>query len=106
LLNIRGGDIPNSLVQGFINRITRGDRLLAAIAIRDALAVGVSGREIQQAERFLARGDLDFARGGCGAGLDEFAQAWKLGTGSQTSPPVQSGKGNANSAIPAEPAAF
>jgi hypothetical protein len=101
ILNIR--NIPNSLVQGFINRITRADRLLAAIAIRDALTAGNSGKDIQQAERLLTLGDSDFARGGCGAGLEEFAEAWKLAT---SSPPAQSGNGNANSAISVQPAAF
>ena len=104
LLNIRGGDTLDSLVTGFINRITLADRLLAAIAIRDALSAGASGRDIQQAQRFLARGDSELARGGCGAGLEEFAPAWKLVTGSKA--PAQLGNGNANSAISTEPAGF
>jgi len=48
-----------------------------SVAIEDALTAGVSGKKIEQAQKFLALGDSKTA-GGCGSGIQEYAEAWKF----------------------------
>jgi len=56
---------------------TEADRLLAVVAIEDAIAAGVSSRKIEQAQRFLARGDAAAGDAACSNGIEDYRKAWQ-----------------------------
>lgn len=90
LLNGKKTDLPDSLLQDWINRLTRADRLLASVAINEALAAGVSQRKTDQAQSFLQSGDAQSAGGKCGGGIEDYRNAWKFAAQPQITLPAQS----------------
>ena len=69
--------IPDALLQRFIDQMFRIDRLLASLAIQEAIAAGVSGKKIEQAQKHLARGDAEAGDDRCANGIDDYRNAWK-----------------------------
>jgi hypothetical protein len=69
--------VPAALLQNFIDRIVRADRLLAAVAIHDATAAGADPRRLAQARRELAQGDEQISNRQYPPGLDHYRNAWK-----------------------------
>jgi hypothetical protein len=65
------------VLQGFVDRIFQADRLLAAVAIQDAIKAGVSSKKIEQAQRFLANGDAEAGDNKCRNGIEDYRNAWK-----------------------------
>ena len=94
--------LPQGVLQGFIDRLVQADRLLAVVAIEDAIAAGVRPQKIEQAERWVARGDADAADEFCRGGLQEYRQAWKRVARPAVTPVLQP-DGHVRLEIAAEP---
>ncbi|HEY7547237.1 MAG TPA: hypothetical protein VID27_20250, partial [Blastocatellia bacterium] len=75
LLRERRSPIPDSALQGFIDRIVTADRLLAAIAIDDASALGGRQEKISQARAYLNEGDDDAREGRSASAVDCYGAA-------------------------------
>ncbi len=73
----RKSGLSDAVVEGLVDRLVRADRLLAIVAIEDAVAAGVRDQKIEQAQKWVARGDADAAHELCRGGLQEYRQAWK-----------------------------
>jgi hypothetical protein len=54
-----------------------GDRLLAVVAIEEAIMAGASTNKIEEAQRFLAQGDAEATDNKCSKGIEDYRQAWK-----------------------------
>jgi hypothetical protein len=67
--------IPDSVLQGFVDRIVTADRLLAAIAIDDASALGGRQEKISQAKAYLNEGDEDAREGRSASAVDCYGAA-------------------------------
>ena len=55
--------VDPAVLQGFIDRIVKCDRLLATISIQDAANAGLNARKIAQALAMVAKGDHEAAAG-------------------------------------------
>lgn len=77
LMKDRMSQIPDAVIQGFIDRIFQADRLLADVAIGDAITAGVSSGRIKQAQKFLVRGDTAVRDKRCENGIAAYSNAWK-----------------------------
>src|SRR5258708_3465917 len=53
----------NAVLQGFVERIVRADRLLASVAIQEAINAGAAPAPIAAAQRELAQGDEEVISG-------------------------------------------
>ena len=58
-------------------RLVRSYRLLAQIAIADAVAASGEPGEIRDANKALAKGDQALAKGNYQSGFDHFRHAWE-----------------------------
>ncbi len=76
LLKDKPNPIPNTVLQGMINRIIRADRLLASVALQEAIAAGAQKQKIVQVGRFIAKGDADAGNGEYGSGIGYYGNAW------------------------------
>ena len=103
LIRSRQDGLSDAVLQGFIDRLIEADRLLASVAIEEALAAGVSERKIEQAEKFLARGDGDAEDDKCGNGIEDYRNAWKRAARAKVSPPVRLANGRVRLEVAAEP---
>ncbi len=74
--------IDNAVLQGFINRIVRADRLLAVFAINDAIAADGNAKDIAKARDLVAEGDRDIAAGRYES-IGDYRQAWRQVTKSK-----------------------
>jgi hypothetical protein len=66
-----------AVLQGPVDRIFRADRLLAFVAIQDAIRAGESQKKIDQAQKFLAKGDAEAAEERCSNAIEDYRNAWK-----------------------------
>ena len=83
LLASKSNPIAPAILQDWINRITACDRLLAVVAINDAVAAKTSASIIAKARAELAAGDADIAstKGGkYNSGINHYANAWDFAT--------------------------
>jgi hypothetical protein len=69
--------IPDAVLQGFLERIVKSDRLLAQVAINEAIVAQVAAKKIAEAQKELAKGDEEATDGKCGDGIERYRQAWK-----------------------------
>jgi hypothetical protein len=69
--------VPDADLQELIHRIVIADRTLAATAISEAAASGVSSSDIDIANSEFARGDQDIANGIVAGGLEHYRNAWE-----------------------------
>jgi hypothetical protein len=78
LLLLKGGhSLSQIILQGFIDRIVKADRLLAVVAINDALAAGAGSNKLAHAREELAQGDNNISQGQYQPGMDHYRNAWK-----------------------------
>ena len=59
---------------------TEANRLLAVVAIEDAITAGLPSDKIKAAQRLLARGDGEVTDTKCYNGIEEYRKAWKHAT--------------------------
>jgi hypothetical protein len=69
--------IPGAVWQGFVDRIVKSDRLLAEVAISDAVAMGGRAKEIAKAKRELMRGDKRVAARRFESAIESYLEAWE-----------------------------
>ena len=82
----RRSNLPDAILQGFVERIYRASRLLASIAIQEALAAGVATMKIDQALKDLAKGD---AADSCDNRIEDYRRAWNRAAPARVSPPMR-----------------
>src|SRR5947209_5007436 len=63
LIDEKKNPIDDRILQGFITRIARIDRLLAYIGIQDAIRAGFGQKKIQEANQELSKGDAEASEG-------------------------------------------
>lgn len=76
--------------------------MLASVAIDEAVEDNMSGKKVEQAQRFLARGDSDAGDKHCGNGTEDYMQAWKR-VARPSVEPVRHKDGSVRLEIAAEP---
>lgn len=67
----------NAALRDVLNRLLRSDRLLAVVALNEAIASGGNARLISKATDELAAGDADAAQGKYGTAAQHYENAWK-----------------------------
>jgi hypothetical protein len=105
LLPLSSDNIPDGVLQGFIARMERADRLLASVALEEAIAAGVPSQRIEQAQRFLAKGDSDAAADPCSNAIIDYRQAWRHAMRPQLSAPIHLPNGHTQLELLVEPGA-
>jgi hypothetical protein len=74
LIHDRHSTVPDNVLQDLINRLKQADRVLALVAISDAIARNGDRHDIREANRELERGDN--ARKPDEA-IEHYGDAWK-----------------------------
>jgi hypothetical protein len=77
LIKSKKGVISDSVLQAFINRLTRDDRLLAFIAIQDAITANGNANDIAKANDELSKGDINVAEDKFDNAIERYLNAWK-----------------------------
>lgn len=78
--------LSDTVLQGFIDRIFDTQRMLATVAIDDAIAADASSKRIEQAQRHLARGDAKAALKKCYRGIHDYSLAWRRAARARVQP--------------------
>ena len=69
--------VDPALLQGFIDRIVKSDRLLAVISIQDAGKAGLNARKVAEALALVAQGDREAATGHYANAIEHYRNAWR-----------------------------
>ncbi|HOX58269.1 MAG TPA: choice-of-anchor Q domain-containing protein [Candidatus Paceibacterota bacterium] len=69
--------VDPGVLQDFINRIVKCDRLLAVICIEDAANAGLHPKKIAEDLAMVARGDRAAARGHFAVAIEHYRNAWR-----------------------------
>jgi hypothetical protein len=69
--------VAPAVLQGFINRILKADRLLAVISIQEATAAGLNAKRIAAALAEVASGDQGAAAGRYANAIEHYRNAWR-----------------------------
>ncbi len=80
LLDIRDAkDCPvaPAVLQGYIDRIVKSDRLLAVISIQDAANAGLNPKKIAEDLAMVAKGDAEAAAGRYVNAIEHYRNAWR-----------------------------
>ncbi len=83
LLRKKGNPIAPALIQNWINRIVACDRLLAVVAIADAITAKADLKKIAKAQAEVAAGDADIAGTKTekyNSGINHYENAWNFAT--------------------------
>jgi len=70
--------LPHSKLQEFVSRIEAAERLLASVAIEDAVAARGAVKRIDQARQQLALGDGSAIAGSCSTCITHYKNAWNI----------------------------
>jgi hypothetical protein len=73
----RHGSLSDSALQGIIDTVVHADRVLAEVAVADAIAAGGDRRMIADAQEQLARAARDVARGRFDSAIGHYEKAWE-----------------------------
>ncbi len=77
LIKDRHSPISDAVLQALIDRLFLVDRMLASIAIQDAILAGASQKKIDEANKELAKGDRETGDEKCDNGINRYKSAWK-----------------------------
>jgi uncharacterized delta-60 repeat protein len=77
LRGARDRNLPSAVLDTLVERVVDANRLLASIAIRDAIEAGLPESKVDQARRFLAGGDATADGRPCTQGIEHYRSAWK-----------------------------
>ena len=77
IMESRKRPIDAAVLQGFIDRIVKSDRLLAVISIQDAAKAGLNARKVAEALAMVARGDRAAASGHYANAIEDYRIAWR-----------------------------
>ena len=73
-----GVTTATATVRGFISGIVCADRILAQVAINDAVSHGGNAKDIATAKKKLANGDHDALKKKYEAAIEDYKEAWEL----------------------------
>jgi hypothetical protein len=73
----RNCPVDAAVLQGFIDRIVKCDRLLAIVCIREAAKAGMNPRKVAEDLAMVAKGDRDAAAGHYGNAIEHYRNAWR-----------------------------
>ena len=73
----RHGSLSDSALQGIIDTVVHADRVLAEVAVADAIAAGGDRHAIADAQAQLARAARDVARGRFDSAISHYEKAWE-----------------------------
>jgi hypothetical protein len=76
LVGDKHSTIPDAVLQGFIDQLVQADRVLAFVAITDALAAQADAKKIAEASKELANGDSEAASGKLESAIEHYRNAW------------------------------
>ena len=74
----RASSIPETIVRGLISRIVCADRILAQVAINDAVSHGGNAKDIAKAKKKLADGDHDALKKKYEGAIEDYEEAWQV----------------------------
>jgi hypothetical protein len=77
IMGSRKCPVAPAVLQGFIDRIVKCDRLLATISIQDAANAGLNARRIAEALAMVAKGDHEAAAGHYANAIEHYRNAWR-----------------------------
>ena len=103
LIQSKKSHLPDAALQGFVNQLSRVARLLASVAIDEAITAGASTKKIDQAQKLLAKGDAESGDDKCDNGIEAYAKAWKQVARAKVSPPTSLVHGHLRLEILGEP---
>ena len=69
--------VEATVLQGFIDRIVKCDRLLAVISIQDAAAAGMNAKKVAQDYGLVAKGDREAEAGRYANAIEHYRNAWR-----------------------------
>ena len=69
--------VDPAVLQGFIDRIVKCDRLLAIISIQDAANAGLNAKKVAQDHAMVAKGDREAAAGHYANAIEHYRNAWR-----------------------------
>ena len=73
----RHGSLSDSALQGIVDTVVHADRVLAEVAVADAIAAGGNRHAIADAQQQLARAARDVARGRFDSAIGRYEKAWE-----------------------------
>ena len=79
IMGAKKSPIAPAVLQGFINRILKADRLLAMISIQEAANAGQDPKKIAESLRAVAQGDDEAAAGRYANAIEHYRNAWRQG---------------------------
>ena len=77
VMNTKDCPVPPQVLQGFIDRIVKSDRLLATVSIQDAADAGLNPRKIAEDLAMVAKGDAEAAAGRYVNAIEHYRNAWR-----------------------------
>ena len=69
--------VDRAILQDFINRIVKCDRLLAIVSIQEAAHAGMNPKKIAEDLAMVAKGDQEAAAGHCANAIEHYRDAWR-----------------------------
>jgi hypothetical protein len=72
-----GCPVEPAVLQRFIDRIVKCDRLLAIISIQDAANAGLNARKVAQDYAMVAKGDREADAGHYANAIEHYRNAWR-----------------------------
>jgi Concanavalin A-like lectin/glucanases superfamily/HYR domain/Immunoglobulin domain len=77
IMQARKCPVDPAILQGFVDRIVRCDRLLAVICIQEAARAGLNPRKVAEDLDMVAKGDAEAAAGNCDNAIEQYRNAWR-----------------------------
>jgi hypothetical protein len=73
----KGCPVQPALLQGFIERIVKCDRLLAVISVQEAAQAGLNAKKVAEDFSLVAKGDDEASKGHCANAIEHYRDAWR-----------------------------
>ncbi len=77
IMDAPGCPVAPAVLQGFIDRIVKCDRLLAIISIQEAASAGLNPKKVAQDYALVAKGDREAAAGHYANAIEHYRNAWR-----------------------------
>jgi hypothetical protein len=77
LIRDKKSRIPDAVLQSYIDRMVAVDRLLAEVAIGEAMKSGRNSKKLIEARKELQKGDMELAEGEPEEAIEHYSHAWK-----------------------------
>jgi hypothetical protein len=77
LIKDKKSRVPHAILQSYIDRMVAVDRLLAEVAIGEAVKAGRNSKKLAEARKELEKGDMELAEGEPQEAIEHYGHAWK-----------------------------